>query len=108
MTTKRRIDANRRNSKRSPGPETPNGKADVSLNSLKHGLLAATHCLQPYEDPEALDRMGEEMLLTLNPVGELECQLVRRIVSLWWRILRVEKIEAGMITWQFHQIRAEL
>jgi hypothetical protein len=77
------------------------------MNSLAHGLLT-THSVLPDEDPQEFLRMTEGMMLDLKPVGELEFELVRRIVALSWRLRRVEKIEASVITWQFHQIQVEL
>jgi hypothetical protein len=73
---------------------------------LKHGLLG-THYFLPLEDPGELARMGEGLLLTLKPVGELEDQLVRHIISLYWRLLRMPRIEAGILGWQFHQTNVE-
>src|SRR4030042_6667448 len=40
MTTEARIHANRLNAQKSTGPPTPQGKAVVSQNALKHGLSA--------------------------------------------------------------------
>jgi hypothetical protein len=51
MSTQEQIDANRRNSQSSTGPSTPEGKAASRLNSLQHGLRAATLIL-PYERRE--------------------------------------------------------
>jgi hypothetical protein len=43
MTSLRRIEANRSNSRKSCGPSTAAGKSVASRNSLKHGLAALTH-----------------------------------------------------------------
>lgn len=40
MATEKQIQANRNNAKKSTGPRTEKGKARVSQNALKHGLLA--------------------------------------------------------------------
>ena len=42
MASKRQLAANRRNAKKSTGPKTPDGRAAVRLNGLKHGLSAET------------------------------------------------------------------
>ena len=40
MSTQPQILANRLNAQKSTGPQTPQGKAVVSQNALKHGLSA--------------------------------------------------------------------
>ena len=45
MTSQRRIDANRRNARRSTGPRTDDGKARSRLNAVKHGLSASLPAL---------------------------------------------------------------
>jgi hypothetical protein len=51
MTSVRKIEANRRNSRKSCGPRTAAGKATASRNALQHGLAALTH-RQPVPVPE--------------------------------------------------------
>ena len=54
MTSDKKADANSRNALKSTGPKTPEGKAAVRLNALKHGLLSQA-VLLPGEDEEALN-----------------------------------------------------
>jgi hypothetical protein len=53
MTSDKKAEANRRNSLKSTGPRTPEGKAAVRLNALKHGLLSE-EVLLPGGDEAAL------------------------------------------------------
>src|SRR5215203_4351798 len=68
MTSDRKAEANCRNSLKSTGPKTPEGKAAVRLNALKHGLLSR-EVLLPGEDEEALRELGERLRAELQPVG---------------------------------------
>src|SRR5437773_10467151 len=56
MLTDRQIEANRQNAQHSTGPRTPEGRAAVRLNGLKHGLCAET-VVVPGEDPAAFEAM---------------------------------------------------
>ena len=42
MPTDRQLAANKRNAQKSTGPKTPEGRAAVRLNGVKHGLNAET------------------------------------------------------------------
>ena len=53
MTSDKKAEANRRNALKSTGPKTPEGKAAVRLNALRHGLRSE-EILLPGEDEEAL------------------------------------------------------
>jgi hypothetical protein len=52
MTSDKQGAANRRNAQKSTGPKTPEGKAAVRLNAMKHGLLSKD-VLLPGEDESA-------------------------------------------------------
>jgi hypothetical protein len=52
MMSDKKAHANRRNALKSTGPKTPEGKAAVRLNALRHGLLSKEPLL-PGEDEEA-------------------------------------------------------
>jgi hypothetical protein len=95
MTSKKKAEANRQNALKSTGPKTPEEKAAVRLNALKHGLLSR-EVLLPGEDADALRELGERLRAELQPMGELENLLVDRITSLLWRLRRLGQVEAGI------------
>jgi hypothetical protein len=99
MTSEKKAQANRRNAQKSTGPKTPEGKAAVRLNALRHGILSR-EILLPGEDEEALRELGEHLRAELQPVGELENLLVDRIISAYWRLKRLARVEAGIFAWE--------
>jgi hypothetical protein len=92
MASEAQVLANRRNAEKSTGPRTAEGKAASSQNAVTHGLLAR-RCLISTEDPEEFDSHRESMMAQLNPAGPLETALAERIVSLSWRLKRVERMQ---------------
>ncbi len=102
MTSDKRIEANRRNALKSTGPKTPEGKASVRYNAMKHGLLSQD-VLLPGEDEATLRELGELLRDELQPVGELESMLVDRIVAAHWRLCRLGRVEAGIFTWELYE-----
>ena len=101
MTSEKKAEANRRNALKSTGPKTPEGKAAVRLNALKHGLLSQ-EILLPGEDEKALRELGERMRDELQPIGELESLLVDRIIASYWRLRRLGRVEAGIFAWDLY------
>jgi hypothetical protein len=101
MTSEKKAEANRRNARKSTGPKTPEGKAAVRLNALKHGLLSQA-VLLPGEDEEALRELGQNLRAELQPVGELESLLVDRIIASYWRLRRLGRVEAGIFAWELY------
>ncbi|MEI6704879.1 MAG: hypothetical protein WCL71_15305 [Deltaproteobacteria bacterium] len=51
MTSKKQITANRKNSAKSTGPKSAEGKAISSSNATRHGILSSSLFL-PDEDPQ--------------------------------------------------------
>ncbi len=96
MATKAQIKANRENAKKSTGPRTEEGKARVSLNALKHGLLARDAVL-PEEDPAEFDRQLRDLEHDLRPRNSLEFELVRQIADAQWRMRRLVRIETAFL-----------
>ncbi len=62
----KRVEANRRNAKKSTGPTTLGGKAKASMNALKHGLSAKTILIDG-EGPEAFERFAQDFWKALEP-----------------------------------------
>jgi hypothetical protein len=87
MTSVAQVQANRFNAQKSTGPLTPEGKAKVAQNAVKHGLLARAAVLQG-EDWEEYTCYHEQMLEELGPEGLQETEVAERIVSLSWRLRR--------------------
>jgi len=93
MPSEKQIAANRQNAKMSTGPISSEGKATVSRNAIKHGVLASASLL-PDENLEMFQTLQEKMLDYYQPVGGREEALVDRIIAYMWRLRRVFQIEA--------------
>ena len=96
MATETQIAANRRNALKSTGPRTPEGKARVSQNALKHGLLSR-HVLIAGEDAAELGALREGMVAELAPEGALEWLLADRVVAAAWRLRRATRLERDVV-----------
>ena len=95
MATARQIEANRRNARRSRGPQTAQGKARVAQNALAHGLLSR-ETLLPDEDPQVLQELAVALRTQWAPQGpqeELSLDMMLRAV---WRLRRLGRVEAGI------------
>jgi len=88
MVTEAQILANRRNAQKSTGPRTSEGKAAVSQNAVKHGLLAERDVIAS-ESQADFDLYRQQLLDELSPVSPMESMLAERIVTLSWRLKRV-------------------
>jgi hypothetical protein len=78
-TPEERREINRRNSLRSTGPRTPEGKQRARLNALKHGLRAEEFAL-PGEDQEDLKRLSDEWVEYYEPRSPGERAVLDRCV----------------------------
>ena len=92
MTSQAQINANRLNAQKSTGPRTDEGKRVVSQNAVTHGLFARDAVIK-CEDPAEYEVHREALLDELKPVGAIESMLAERIVSLSWRLQRVERMQ---------------
>jgi hypothetical protein len=99
MGTKAQNEANRRNAHASKGPITEEGKVASARNAVRHGLLSEEPLVLG-EDAEAFKAWHDEIWAEMNPAGAIESMHVARIISLSWRLRRVSKIEAGIVTYE--------
>jgi hypothetical protein len=91
MASDKQISANRRNSAKSTGPVTQNGKLQSRRNATHHDLIAAT-VVPAIEDAEEFERFAAAIRADYQPVSTIECELVARLTSLLWRLRLTEAI----------------
>ncbi len=85
MISERQHEANRRNAAKSHGPITPEGRAAVRHNALKHGFTAAEIIFPAVEDQIDFEQFRAAFEEELQPVGPTEEVLVEDIVVSRWR-----------------------
>jgi len=96
----RKIEANRRNSRKSTGPNTAAGKKRVSKNAIRHGFYSKWLLVQHpdgKEDRAEYDDLYLGVREHYQPVGWLEEFRVEEIALLSWRRRRPLRWESGMI-----------
>ena len=92
MSTEAQKLANRRNAQKSTGPRTSEGRAAVSQNAVKHGLLTRQDVITS-ESQADFDLYRQRMLAELAPASPMESMLAERIVALSWRLKRAGRIQ---------------
>lgn len=96
-STEQRRAANRANALLSTGPVTAAGKATVSRNAVRHGLLSAKLFLDD-EDPAAFQDLLDELGTSLNPIGAVEMSFVERVAVTLWRQRRLVQAETASLS----------
>ena len=94
MATKAQIAANRKNAKKSTGPKTPEGRAAVRLNGLKHGLTSEILVL-PGESVADFEALLDSLEAEHQPATPTEVILVRQMAMASWRLNRLLHMEAA-------------
>jgi len=95
MATPRQIEANRRNAQKSTGPRTPEGKAAVSMNSLRHGLRARTVVL-PGENHQEFLQLCDDLEAEWEPLTRTEQFYVEQMAIAHWKLRRMEQAESDV------------
>jgi hypothetical protein len=96
MTTKEKIEANRKNATHSTGPRTAAGKARSANNSTRHGLLGKFVLLEG-EDPKEFAEFEQQTRAELKPEGAVENSLVDRWCKDTWRLNRLDNAESALL-----------
>ena len=97
-TSDKQLVANRRNSKRSTGPKSLEGKNMVAKNAIKHGICADVLFVNP--DGYGGQNEFQDTLLGLNqewmPQGQTETNTIRKLAADYVRLNRVIRYEAAL------------
>ncbi len=99
-TSPNKVEANRRNAKKSTGPRSAAGKAKSSRNAVKHGLLANRIVLADHkdEDPQQFGLLLDGLRDDYQPQSTIETMLVERLAASFWRLRRAYRYEVEAIT----------
>src|SRR5438128_10219859 len=92
MATLKQIEANRCNALLSTGPTTPEGKAAVRLNALRHGLRARTVVL-PGVRPEEFQQLCDDLEAEWQPESRTEQFYVEQMAISQWKLNRMQMAE---------------
>ena len=103
MATQAQIDANRLNAQKSTGPKTPEGRAAVRLNGIKHGLTAQTLVL-PGESQADFTALLDSYQDEHQPTTPTEEAVVTQLAMATWRLRRLYHQEAGFYTCQLQSL----
>jgi len=100
MISEKQHDANKSNARLSVGPVTPEGRAVVARNAVKHGIFAKDLVISAGDGAEN-EFEYQELLAGLEndlaPIGRMETLLVEKIAVNYWRLRRLVRYETGEI-----------
>lgn len=83
---------------RKTGPATEQGKAVVAWNARTHGIRSLRPVVPGLERVEDWQDHRESLLVSLAPVGSMECALAERVALALWRLNRVARYETEAIS----------
>ena len=95
MASIKQTEANRLNALKSTGPKTPEGKAAVKLNGLRHGLRARTVVL-PGENPEEFQQLCDDLETEWQPESRTEQFYLEQMAISQWKLTRIELAEKSI------------
>jgi hypothetical protein len=92
MTSQKKIEANRRNAKKSTGPRSAKGKQHASKNAIKFGIYAGPKLL-PGENEDEYNALVASLVKAFGPEGPIEWMYVTLIAGAMTRLKRVDIAE---------------
>jgi hypothetical protein len=98
MATEKQFEANRQNAQKSTGPRTPEGRAAVRLNGVKHGLTAETIVLKGESQADYTNLL--DSLEAEHPRHSYRRALVVQLAMATWRLRRLYHVEGGFYAFQ--------
>ena len=96
MVSRRQLEANRSNAKRSTGPKTGLGKARAARNSLRHGLMSRQIVIGD-EDPRQFEELRRGLEGDFKLGTTIETELVELLAGQLWRLRRVPVLQAALM-----------
>jgi len=103
----RQLRANRANAKKSTGPTTPEGKARVAANALRHGLAASNFVILT-EDIGQFNDYRQSYMDRFGPRDGVEVDLIDRMVHAAWTGRRTWSMENDAIDLQIRRMAPAL
>ena len=107
MATRKQIEANRANAKKSTGPKTHAGKDRARLNARKHGLTSRLLVIDE-EDPTEFEELRAALMAQYDPHTPTECEFVEYLASQFWRLRRIPFFEAAIFAARHAQVATEM
>jgi hypothetical protein len=93
MASAAQIIANQANAQHSAGPVTPEGKARVAKNAIRHGLTSK-HLVIRDDEREEFAVFQQSLLDELAPRGAVETITFHELLHAAWNLQRFRRIEA--------------
>ena len=107
LRTEPQQEASRANGAKSQGPVTPEGKARVAENALKHGLLSKAVVLR-WESHELFESFQQAFLDQYQPASDAEFMLVEEIAAAKWRLRRIWSIETRLLAFETDSMQPDV
>jgi hypothetical protein len=95
MASKKQIEANRLNARKSTGPRSPEGKARSSMNALRSGIDAKSQVIHG-ESPAELESLKWQYFDRFHPTTPEQRMLVDTLIDSEWLLRRFRTCEAQL------------